>query len=72
MVLDLRTQTLLSPPLCVLTIGFATGNLTKKLPPLKLCLSSGNVLSVFIRNICTFHVGNMNIAQLPNNMKDDN
>lgn len=53
MVLDLRTQTLLSPPLCVLTIGFATGNLTKKLPPLKLCLSSGNVLSVSIRNICT-------------------
>lgn len=34
-VLDLRIQTLLSLPLCVLTIGFATGNLTQKLPPLK-------------------------------------
>lgn len=53
MVLDLRTLTLLSPPLCVLTISFATGNLTKKLPPLKLCLSSDNVLPLFIRNIYT-------------------
>lgn len=36
--------TLLSPSSSILSIGFAIGNLIKKLPLLRLCVNSDNVL----------------------------